>query len=92
MPRTVRGAEVFFLGSYRVMKVLRRIIQRKALAALCSAGMLLQFGSCNLADITTTTTATLDGRTVILNLLRSVIIAPIDAFLVQAVDELINDE
>ena len=74
------------------MRVLRRKVHRKALAMFCSAGILFQFGSCDLGEITTTTTATLDGRTVILNLLRSVIIAPIDALLVQAVDDLINDE
>ena len=83
---------MFFLGSFDVMRILRRRVHRKALAALCSAGMLLQFGSCDLGEITTTTTATLDGRAVLLSLLRSVIIQPIDAFLVQAVDELIDDE
>ncbi len=74
------------------MRVLRRAAQRKVLAVICSAGMLFQFGSCNFGEITTTTTATLNGREVILDLLRNAIITPIDAFLVQAVNELLEDE
>jgi hypothetical protein len=74
------------------MKVLRRTAQRKVLGAVCSAGILFQFGSCDLGEITTTTTTTLDGRTVILNLLRSAIITPIDAFLAEAVDDLFTNE
>ena len=48
--------------------------------------------SCNLNDITTTTTVTLDGREVIISLVRQAILTPIDQYITEAVNELFDDD
>lgn len=41
----------------------------------------LSLGACNLGEITTTSTVTLDGREVIVSIVRSAVITPIDEFI-----------
>jgi Sec-independent protein secretion pathway component TatC len=70
---------------------------RKFMAAMFSAGMLFQLpGGCNIGEITTVTTTTLNGRDVIISLVRSAIITPLDAVLTNwitnAVENLTTDE
>jgi hypothetical protein len=45
------------------------------------------WGACELGEITTTTTTTLDGRDVIVSLVRSAIITPLDAWLTGVVED-----
>ena len=47
-------------------------------------------GACELGEITTTTTTTLDGRDVIVSLVRSAIITPLDAWLTGLVEDLVD--
>ena len=70
----------------------KRILRRRALKALCATGIVCQLGSCNLNDITTTTTMTLDGREVIISLVRQAILTPIDQYITEAVNELFDDD
>ena len=65
-----------------------RVRNLKRLAAIVgSAGMVCQFGSCDLGQVTTTQTITLDGRDVIISLIRSAIITPLDEWVTNAVNE-----
>ncbi len=63
---------------------------KRKLAALTMAGMLFQLGSCNFDDITTTTTTTLNTRDVLVTLLRSWIITPIDNYLTDRIDSFVD--
>ena len=57
----------------------------KSVGLLCSMGILFQFGGCDIGAITTSTT--LDGRAAIIQLIRGAVLAPIDAFITNAVNE-----
>ena len=70
----------------------KRILRRRALSTLCAAGIVCQLGSCNFNEITTTTTMTLDGREVIISLVRQAILTPIDQYITDAVNELFDDD
>jgi hypothetical protein len=63
---------------------------RKCLITVLTFGVLGQFGGCDLGTITTTTT--LDGREVIISLVRSALINPLDAFITDRVNDLFTDE
>lgn len=63
---------------------------RKCAVSVLGAGMLLQIGSCQLGDVTTTSTVA--GRDLLLQFLRAFLIAPIDAALVNAVDGVVDNE
>ena len=69
------------------MKGIKRTVRGKAVALLCTAGAVCQVGSCDLGEITTTTTVTLDGREVIISLIRGTILPPIEQFITDAVNE-----
>lgn len=65
---------------------------RKALMmATVSGATLFQFGSCNLADFTTTTTTTFSGREVVQFLVRSAILTPIQTFLDDRINGIFDD-
>lgn len=68
---------------------------KKRLAGLLfSGGMLLQLGSCDFGSFaaTTTTTTTIDAREVIIQLVRGAIITPLDAYVTNAVSNLLSNE
>lgn len=67
---------------------LRRLRQSAALSLTC--GILLQLGACFPNEIATTSTVT--GRDVLLTFLRAFLIAPIDAALVNAVDNVFDND
>ena len=72
---------------------MRRLDLRKAnrLAVLvCTAGVVGQFGSCDLGQITTT--QTLDGREVVLGIIRSAIITPLDQWVTQTINDAFAEE
>lgn len=74
------------------MRNLQRRMRGTALGGLLAMGTLCQFGGCDLGQITTTTTTTLDGREVLINLLRSAILNPIDAYITLQVNNLFDDD
>lgn len=64
---------------------------KKRLIAIAAAGMLFQLGSCDMTEITVTTTTTLDTREVFISLMRGAIITPIDDFLTDRINALIDE-
>ena len=61
-----------------------------SLVLVLTSGVLFQLGGCLTGSITTTTT--ISGRDFVLNALRGFIIAPLDAALVQIVDNVLDEE
>ncbi len=60
------------------MKTRKHRVRMKALGTICSAGMMFQFGGCNLGEITTT--STVDARAAIIQLIRGAIVTPIETY------------
>lgn len=61
-------------------------LKRKVFRLAFAAGLLFQFGNCSdFGSITATTT--LDGREVLTNIARSVILTPIDNFITTAINQ-----
>ena len=58
----------------------------RMMAAVCSAGMVFQLASCELGQFTTT--QVLDGEQVIISLLRSALLTPIDQFITNLVSNI----
>ncbi len=63
----------------------RRWMGTKTLGLICGLGTMCQFGGCDIGTITTTTT--LDGRDAIIQLVRGVILTPIDALITDAIND-----
>lgn len=82
------------MRSNRVLYRLRRFTA----IGLITGATVCQFGSCIPGEFTAieTTSVSLDGRTVITSLINSIIIAPLQTFVADAVngffDNLVNDE
>ncbi len=64
---------------------------KRGLAALVAAGMMFQFGGCDLGEISVTSTTTMDGRTIITSLLRSAIVTPFDNFVTDRVNDFFDE-
>ena len=69
------------------MKTKIRFRNRRALGAVFAAGTLCQFGGCDLGSISATTTTTLDGRQVIISMIRGAILTPLDTFITNTVND-----
>jgi chaperonin GroEL (HSP60 family) len=61
----------------------------RMLAVVCGAGMVFQLSSCQLG--TFTATQVLDGQQVIISLLRSAILTPIDQIITSSVNGLFSN-
>ena len=72
------------------MKSLRRMMRKKSLGLLLGLGVLCQFGGCNIGEVSTTTT--MDGRQVLISLLRGAILTPIDVFITDSINDLFDDD
>ena len=72
------------------MKSRRRCILNRWLAILGATGFLCQLGSCEIGEITTT--STIDGRELIISLIRDAILAPLDEFVTEAVNDAFSDD
>ena len=70
-----------------LVKLKRKMARFTAVGAF----LLIPFGSCSLGEITTTTTTTLDGEAVLISLLRSLIVTPIDQALTAGIEQLISN-
>jgi len=70
------------------MEVYRRLSGLKKLGVASAMGTtcIFSLGGCELDEFTTTTTTTLDGREIVLYLVRSAILTPIDDAITNAVD------
>ncbi|MCH8147818.1 MAG: hypothetical protein IH987_07465 [Planctomycetes bacterium] len=60
------------------------------LMLVVAGGSLCQFGTCDFGEITTTSTTTLDTGELIAILVRGAIITPLDQWLTNAIDEVIE--
>lgn len=63
---------------------------KRRLMLVATAGSLCQFGTCDFGEITTTSTTTLDAGELIASLIRGAIITPLDEWLTNAIDEVIE--
>ena len=73
--------------------MLVKLKRKMATFTAVGAFLLIPFGSCSLGEITTTmtTTTTLDGRDVLISLVRSLIVTPIDRALTTGIEQLISN-
>lgn len=62
--------------------------RRWLVGACCMAGTLCQFGGCDITEITTT--VTVDGRQLLAGAIRSAVLAPLDAAITQAINEIFD--
>ncbi len=63
---------------------------RKLAVLVGTAGIVGQFGSCDLGQITTT--QTLDGREVIIGLIRSAVITPLDRWITDTINNAFEED
>lgn len=63
--------------------------RKRCLTWFLTGGFLMQLGSCNFGNISTS--VTLDGRELIVTLFRAAILTPIDQFITESVNELFAD-
>ncbi len=68
-----------------MLKTWKRTFQKRVLSGICAGGMMLQLGGCEIGEITTTTT--LDGRELLISLVRGAILAPIDVLITDAIND-----
>lgn len=67
------------------MSLSKHMLRTRRWAALSAAGLVCQFGGCDIGEITTT--VTLSGRDLVINVVRGAILAPLDAFITQAIND-----
>ncbi len=60
------------------------------MGAVCSAGMLFQFGGCDVGSITTS--VTLDGRSLLISLVRGAVLMPIDTLVTDAINNAFSND
>lgn len=68
----------------------RHRLLNRWLAILGATGFLCQFGNCEIGEITTT--STIDGRELIISLIRDAILTPLDEFVTEAVNDAFSDD
>jgi hypothetical protein len=73
-----------------MMRMRKKTLRMKAAASLCAAGILFQFGGCNIGQIPVATT--LDGSELLITLIRGAILSPIDTAITNAVRNLFDRE
>jgi hypothetical protein len=66
------------------------MMRKKSLGVLLGFGILCQFGGCDIGQITTSTT--MDGRQVLISLVRGMILTPIDAFITDSINNLFGED
>ena len=82
------------LGKWRddVMRFRTARKHARSLGLLCGLGTLFHAGACDLGTITTTSTQTLDGSVVIVDLVRSIIITPLDEYVTEVVSDAFDSD
>lgn len=66
------------------MGLLRLALRKRLLSSLWTAGVLVQFGGCDLGQITTT--VTLDARDLLINVVRGAVLTPLDQFITDRIN------
>lgn len=74
------------------MKTANGFRRRTTIATLLSASVVFQFGGCEFGELTTTSTTTIDGRELLISLVRTAIIGPLDQLLNDAINEAFSDD
>jgi len=64
-------------------------LRYRTLGALGAGALLFQLGGCDFGQITTTTT--LDGRELVISLIRGAILNPIDAYITETVNNAFDE-
>jgi hypothetical protein len=66
---------------------------RRKLGLLATGAMVyaFPFGGCQIGEITTSATTTVDGREVIIGLVREAILSPIDAWITAGVNQVFDE-
>jgi|GEM_PF-3603012 len=72
------------------MKNFKRRMHQKALGVLCAAGVVCQLGGCEFGEVSTE--VTLSSRELVISLIRGAILAPIDRFITDAVNEAFEED
>lgn len=72
------------------MSIYYRIRRARALGAILTAGTVCQFGGCDIGEITTT--STVDGRQLLISLVRGAILAPLDAFITSTINDALGGD
>ncbi len=67
----------------------RNRLKSRSLGAIFSAAIVCQLGGCEFGQISTS--VTLDGRALIVSLVRGAVLDPLDALITGAVDNLFSD-
>ena len=65
-------------------------MRKKSLGVLLGFGILCQFGGCDIGQVATT--STMDGRQVLISLVRGMILNPIDAFITDSINNLFGED
>lgn len=73
------------------MKRMSKCLQSKALLAMLTGGMMLQFGGCNLGTVSAGASVELSTRDILLSLVRGWVIDPIDTFVTDRVNALFDN-
>lgn len=66
------------------MGLLRRALRKRLFCSFWTAGVLFQFGGCDLGQITTT--VTLDARDLLINVVRGAVLTPLDQFITDRIN------
>ncbi len=69
------------------MKQSSWVMCKRRLTLAGAAGFLCQFGTCDLGEITTTSTTTVNGNELLVSLVRGAIITPLDLWLTDTLND-----
>lgn len=69
------------------MKQSTWVMWKKRLMLVGAAGFVGQLGNCGFGEIATTSTTTIDGRELLISLVRGAIITPLDQWLTDTVND-----
>ena len=72
------------------MRRLKQVFRTRTLGVFFSAGVVFQLGGCEFGEITVT--QTMDGRDVLINLVRGAVLGPIDSFITAAINQAFDEE
>lgn len=72
------------------MRGFQRLRSTKTAAIAALMGAVFQFGGCNLGEITTTSTVSV--RELLINIVRGAVLAPIDQFVTDSINNAFGEE
>jgi len=72
------------------MRDLKRRLRRRVVAAACTIGFLGQFSGCQFDELTVT--QTVDGRELLISLVRGAVLGPLDDFITTSINDAFEEE